>query len=425
LLRRFAVVSLTATVAVGLLFGTTAAHVVEGYAYRARAQAIAFYVAEFLAPRLTPEDFRLSPKHLRVQFEFALRTVVGRAGIQSATVWTPEGRVLYSSIPQPEGGSFPTSPALTQAIEGRVTWERLGKTPGTPATPQRLEVFIPVMVKGSAGPVAVYDVVSTLSDLGPAIAQLRRSVWMSVVLGIVVLYGTLFSIVHRASRDLERQQANLREALVGTIRSLANAVDARDLATGNHSSCVAEYAADIARAMKLNAEGIREAEAAGFLHDLGKIGVPDSILTKPGPLTKREWIAVQRHSAVGYDILRPVPIPEGVKLAVRHSHERWDGTGYPDGLAGEEIPLLARVVAVADAYEALTTPRPYRAARPAQEAVEEIRRCSATQFDPRVVDAFLAVWPQWAERAKVGERFPGIAPLVRSEVGSAELRDWT
>src|SRR5207244_3866153 len=190
-------------------------------------------------------------------------------------------------------------------------------------------------------------VVSMLSDLDPTIAQLRRSVWTSVVLGIFALYGTLFSIVRSASRDLERQQANLREALVGTIRSLANAVDARDLATGNHSSCVAEYAADIARAMKLNAEGIREAEAAGFLHDLGKIGVPDSILTKRGPLTKREWIAVQHHSVVGYDILRPVPIPEQVKLAVRHSHERWDGTGYPAGLAGEEIPLLARGVAPA------------------------------------------------------------------------------
>jgi ribonuclease P protein subunit RPR2 len=416
-------VSIAATIAVGVLFGATASREVEGYAYRERAHSVAYYVAEFLAPRLTPKDFRLSPKYLRVQFEFALRTVVGRAGIQSATVWTPEGRVLYTSDPQRAGGPFPMSFNLSRALEGHVTWQRLARAPGTPTAPQLMEVFIPVMVEGSARPVAVYDVVSMLSDLDPTIAQLRRSVWTSVVLGIFVLYGTLFSIVRSASRDLERQQANLREALMGTIRSLANAVDARDLATGNHSSCVAEYAADIAKVMKLSAEEIREAEATGFLHDLGKIGVPDSILTKPGPLTKQEWTAVQKHSVVGYDILRPVPIPERVKLAVRHSHECWDGTGYPDGLAGERIPLLARVVAVADAYEALTTPRPYRAAWPVQEAVEEIRRCSATQFDPRVVEGFLTVCPQWAERAKI-RALPRTVPLAQRE-GAAALRDWT
>jgi putative nucleotidyltransferase with HDIG domain len=269
-----------------------------------------------------------------------------------------------------------------------------------------------VFAGGSQQPVAVYDVVSRLPDLGTAVRQLRGSIWISIVLGIVVLYGALFSIVHQASRHLVRQQAGLRDALVGTIRALANAVDARDQATGNHSARVGEYAASIARAMGRPDREVREAEAAGYLHDIGKIGIPDAILTKPGPLSKDEWVAIQGHALLGYEILRPVPIPEPVKLAVRHSHECWDGSGYPDGLAGEEIPLLTRIVSVADTYEALTTARPYRAAWTPQEAVEEIRRGSGTQFDPRVVEALLTTWPQWVQR-KADTRGAKVVRLTR------------
>jgi HD-GYP domain-containing protein (c-di-GMP phosphodiesterase class II) len=255
-----------------------------------------------------------------------------------------------------------------------------------------LEVLIPVFVPGATGPVAVYDVVSKLADLRPALAQLRRSLWTSIVLGVLLLYAMLFSLVHQASGDLVRQQAQLGEALLGTIHSLAKAVDARDSATGDHSSRVAEYAEGIAGALSLSPLEIRQARAVGFLHDVGKIGIPDAILNKPGPLTAEERLRIEKHPVGGYEILRPVPIPEPVKLGVRHSHESWDGSGYPDGLSGNEIPLLARVVAVADAYEALTTARRYHEAWTPEAAVEEIRRCSGRQFDPQVVEAFLTIW---------------------------------
>jgi ribonuclease P protein subunit RPR2 len=396
------------------VFGALAARVVEDFAYRERARTTAFYVSEFLAPRLIPQDFLLGRKSSRVQFEFAVRNLVGRAWIQRVIVWSPEGQVLYSTDPRLVGRDFPFSTFLRRAVDGDIAWQSAGARNGITAPPQELEVFIPVIVPGSTRPVGVYDVVSKLSDLAPAVNQLKRSVGASVVLGILVLYAALFSIVHKASRDLERQQANLRKALVGTIRSLANAVDSRDQATGSHSSRVAEYAAAIAFAINLTAGEIREAEAAGYLHDLGKIGIPDALLTKRGPLTERERITIQKHSIDGYEILRPVSMPEQVKLAVRHSHERWDGNGYPDGLAGEQIPIIARVVAVADTYEALTTARPYRAAWTCHEAAEEIRRCSGTQFDPRVVDAFLKIWPRWVERAEKQELVSKVVPL-RSE----------
>jgi putative nucleotidyltransferase with HDIG domain len=396
LLRRFTLVSLAATAVVGLVFGAVAAHLVEAYAYRERAHTIAFYVSEVLSTRLAPKDFRAAGG-ANASLAPALRALIGRAGIDRITVWSAGGRILYSEDKTQVGRRLPVPQYVELAREGRVAWRHAPAPRGSAGAPA-LEVFIPVFAAGAPRPVAVYDVVSRLPDLNTAVRQLRQSIWISIVLGIVVLYGALFSIVHQASRRLVRQQIGLRDALVGTIRALANAMDARDQATGNHSARVGEYAASIARALGLSAGAVRDAEAAGYLHDIGKIGIPDAILTKPGPLSRDEWLTIQGHALVGYEILRPVPIPEAVKLAVRHSHECWDGSGYPDGLAGAAIPLLSRIVSVADTYEALTTARPYRAAWTPQEAVEEIRRGAGTQFDPRVVGAFLTTWPRWVQR---------------------------
>lgn len=211
-----------------------------------------------------------------------------------------------------------------------------------------------------------------------------------------MLYAVLFGIVRAASADLERKESSLRWAFIGIIRSLVNALDVRDMATAHHSSRVAENAVMIARALGLDEAAVNEVQVAGFLHDVGKIGIRDDLLSKEGPLTEEEREMMQRHPVFGYDILDPVSIPEEIKLAVRHSHERWDGRGYPDGLAGERVPLAARIIAVADAYEALTTERPYRPAQSPRNAVEEILRSAGTQFDPKVVDAALRMWKKAA-----------------------------
>jgi HD-GYP domain-containing protein (c-di-GMP phosphodiesterase class II) len=269
-----------------------------------------------------------------------------------------------------------------------------------------LDTLIPVIASGNPEPVAFLKVVSDLSDLSPALARVIWSVQISVVLGVLMLYAALFTIVRRASGDLDRSESALRWAFVGIIRSLVNALDARDMATAHHSSRVAENAVTIARTMGLPEHAVHEVQAAAFLHDVGKIGISDDLLTKEGPLTPREREIMERHTAYGHAILEPVAIADAIKLAVRHSHERWDGRGYPDGLAGEAIPLAARIIAVADAYEALTSDRPYRAARSSEDALQEIARNAEGQFDPKVVDAALRMWNQ-AARARMGERMRG------------------
>jgi len=168
---------------------------------------------------------------------------------------------------------------------------------------------------------------------------------------------------------------------------LAKAVDARDAQRGGHSDRVAELSARLAARLGGDEEIVELTRLAGTLHDLGELGVPEEILRKPGPLTDSEREALERHSGIGSRMLESLGV-ESVAAWVRHHHERWDGTGYPDGLAGEEIPLGARIVLVADAFDAMTSDSAHRSARSAEEALAELQRGAGTQFDPAVVAAF-------------------------------------
>jgi ribonuclease P protein subunit RPR2 len=206
-------------------------------------------------------------------------------------------------------------------------------------------------------------------------------------------------------RQLERYAADLRETFkqeraraqqladsyVATVRALANAVEARDAYTGRHAERVAAYGLEIARAMGSRLADDTQSEFGFLLHDIGKLAVPDRILFKPEPLNDEERVAIERHPLLGCQILEGIDFLGDAKAVVRSHHERWDGGGYPDGLAGEDIPLAARVFAVADTLDALTTDRPYRRESPLAEAREVIAAGSGTQFDPQVVEAFQRV----------------------------------
>jgi diguanylate cyclase (GGDEF)-like protein len=177
---------------------------------------------------------------------------------------------------------------------------------------------------------------------------------------------------------------------LGTVRALAAAVDARDPLTQYHSRNVASLAVLVAQELGMAPERVRLIEMAALLHDIGRIGVPDDVLTKPGPLDDEEWRQVREHSALGERILASTSLDE-VLPWIRHHHERWDGTGYPDGIAAVAIPLEARVLAVCDAYDAMVNDRPYRAARSRAAATAELVIGKGSQFDPAVVDVFLGM----------------------------------
>jgi putative nucleotidyltransferase with HDIG domain len=198
----------------------------------------------------------------------------------------------------------------------------------------------------------------------------------------------LFQRERAATQLAEARSRMLEESFGITLGALGAALDLRDVETEGHSRRVAANARRIAEQLGGAGEDLQRIERGAFLHDIGKIGVPDAVLRKPGPLTDDEWAMMRRHAEIGARVLERIPFLQPAAELVAAHHERWDGTGYPYGLAGTDIPLGARIFAVVDAYDAMTSDRPYRRGVPHQFAVAEIEGNAGIQFDPLIVMVF-------------------------------------
>jgi putative two-component system response regulator len=199
-------------------------------------------------------------------------------------------------------------------------------------------------------------------------------------------------LLARVRSNLRLSQALTRlETTRDVLIALASAVDAKDPLTEHHCGRVAEEALALASAAGLSEDQIEAVGYGAVLHDVGKIGIAEAVLGKPGRLTDAERAEMQRHPGIGSDIIAPLRMGQVVGPIIRNHHEHWDGTGYPDGLKGEAIPIGARIVAVVDAYDAMTHDRPYRPAMSREDAVRELIRCRGTQFDPRLVELYLQI----------------------------------
>jgi putative nucleotidyltransferase with HDIG domain len=197
--------------------------------------------------------------------------------------------------------------------------------------------------------------------------------------------GYLTSSFNQMTASLEEKTRALEATSFASIEALARAIDARDPYTYGHSARVARLSFEIAREMGLQPDELAALGRAALLHDIGKIGVEDRVLRKPGPLTKREVIAMRAHPVIGYEMLKGLHFLASSLGGIRHHHEHWDGTGYPDRLSGEDIPPPVRILTVADALDALTSDRPYRTAMSFSEAVATIEAGAGIQFDPAVI----------------------------------------
>jgi diguanylate cyclase (GGDEF)-like protein len=209
----------------------------------------------------------------------------------------------------------------------------------------------------------------------------------------------LAGIAHQARLAIQNAGAfdNLEETFFSTVEALANALEANDEYTSSHARWITDMALEVGRELGLDPDGLKRLELGALFHDIGKIGIPSTILLKPGRLTKKEREVMQTHPELGERILAPIARLENVRPIVRHAHERWDGKGYPDEVGGDEIPVESRVIFVCDAFHAMTTDRPYRKAMSFEAACKELQEGAGSQFDPDVVAAFLRLAPNALE----------------------------
>ena len=221
-------------------------------------------------------------------------------------------------------------------------------------------------------------------------------------------------------RDLERERSRASASARSVVQALAATLQARDGYTGDHSGAVRDLALAVGRRLGLARDAMDDLSIVALLHDVGKIGIPDEILHKTGPLSAADWEVMHQHPLIGERILASVPGLDHIARAVRHEHESWDGSGYPDGLAGEDIPLASRVVLACDAWHALVSDRPYRKALARDAAGDEVRRCAGRQFDPRVVDALFAALAE-AEPDSVTARSADLGVVTEKPALEAEI----
>lgn len=252
-------------------------------------------------------------------------------------------------------------------------------------------------------------------------------VFIGTIIFIFFFFRKSLSILNRELEErLELQRNHLKQlnhTYEGILKALNYALDYRDHETWGHSARVVGYAVAIGRQMGLNSRELIRLAWGSFLHDIGKIGIPDAILFKSSPLTSEEWKIIKRHPLVGYEIIKQIDFLQSTAEIILHHHEHYNGKGYPHALRGEEIPLLARIFAVADALDAMTSDRPYRAARMMDEALAEIKNLAGKQFCPRVVHTLLALGKEKLEEIQTRVKEKGDIAVIKKELEWLHLAD--
>lgn len=252
----------------------------------------------------------------------------------------------------------------------------------------------------------IVDLLDMERTIDNHIKELNNIIFMVMFLGLLILYLLLMKIIYNASKTLIAQNKTLQKqkedlqvaynklncSYKSTISTLSSAVDARDPYTAGHSERVTELSLRVGYKLGCCEESLNRLELASLFHDVGKLGIPDTILLKPGKLTDKEFNCIKRHPEIGVKILKNIDYLHEILPIILHHHENFASNGYPDGISGDNIPLESRIIAVTDSYDAMTSDRPYRKAISHEQALLEIIECKGKQFDPNVVQAFITLF---------------------------------
>jgi putative nucleotidyltransferase with HDIG domain len=407
LLRVFVVASAVLLALAALILGTILTHQLRTQALDDAKADLTQYTNGVLSSALLRDSKLVIRRHLP---ELVERDLAARPDIVSVKVWRADGVLAWTSLePERIGMRFEAGHHLSEVIEtgeAAAEFEKLGGAEDAAEAKLGFDHIIEVYAPIRAGRrvVGAYEVYANSASIQASIASGKRVIWMATLAVLAVVWALLMVLVRGASvtltgqtdklrarsRQLMDSYARLEENTLEAIEMLNATVEAKDPYTAGHSRRVQEIALAIGRQLGLDQARLEALRLAGLFHDIGKLAVPDAILTKPARLSTDEFALIQQHSEAGARIVGKLGRLRDIVPIIRHHHERWDGGGYPDRLATDSIPLEAAIVGLADAWDAMTTDRPYHRALTVQEALAEVRSGRGAQFAPEVVDAFLA-----------------------------------
>ena len=430
LLRLFLIASFAILVVGALAVGWSLSTSMRSAALQAERTSLTQYVDGVIGPELVRGNRVVARRSGTKTIERALRA---QPALVTVKVWEPDGTLAWTNRdPSRIGHRFALDGELGQAMSTNRAVSGIVGTGGDHADENAVErqlgfaqlfqVYAPLHGTDSSKAIGAYEVYADPAAVRALIGSRVHRIWFIVGLVFLALYFALTLLVRGASSTLRRQTDELRdrsarlmdsyrlleESSLEAVESLNATVDAKDSYTAGHSQRVQRVALRLGAELGVGPARLDALRFAGLFHDIGKLRVPDAILLKPAALTPEEYEVVKRHPEDGATIVGHLGrLREAVSL-IRHHHERWDGAGYPDGLAGDAIPLEASIVGLADAWDAMTTVRPYSGALSIEAAIDEIRAGRGTQFAPAVVDAFFVALRRqpaefWAEDPRVSD----------------------
>ncbi len=397
LIQRFSLMCLVALLLVGYALAYTLSNSMGRMMHMGAVNETSVIVRQNFLKHFSPSDFA-QPKQGDEydMFKYAISHLSFGPNIIDVKVWNRDGQIIWCDDRDSVGRTV-ESEGLRRALAGKVVslidHDKEGEQ-GHYESDEAVniqEIYVPVLFPGQSEPNIIVEIYKDVTPLVSEIKIHESIIWTRLSMGFLALYGLLFGIVYSASRRISAQTEELEDMFLQTTTALVNALDTKSPWTKGHSERTEKYAEHIARAMGFDDHAIREIMIAGLLHDIGKIGTYGYLLEKVEPLTKDEINVIRQHPDHGIKILGGIRQLKNVLPIIRHHHEHYDGKGYPSGLKAEQIPLGARILYVADSYDAMTYDRPYRRALGKEGAINELKANSGTQFDPQVVEVFLKI----------------------------------
>lgn len=395
----FLLFSIALTLALLISFGVS--QIIESHTLQLVAHITGNYAKDVLNNSVSPDIFSkpLTPRdydYLNKVFDKGALT----HNLAEIKIWDKNGTILYSDKKGIIGKKYSIDKNLRQALNGTTTVEISNLDTGATNSKNQynslIEVNVPIKSAGTNKTIGAYEFFWDFSEVSQSISHAYKYIWVLLSLGFTVIYIFLYMAIRVASRTLENQSkaiskltARLKRTSEEHLSTLIAALDAKDNYTAGHSLRVADYALKIGRVIGMTKDRLTILEQAALLHDIGKIGVPEQILNKPGALTNEEFTVIKQHPVTGADIVQRSEDLAIIGKIIRHHHERCDGIGYPDGLKEAAIPLEAKILAVADTFDAMITDRPYRRGMSVDKAKSVLDEVKGKQLDPKLVEVFL------------------------------------